>query len=391
MIDRTADLAELKARLERARVVLLIGPRQCGKTTLARQIVDPTGGNYFDLEDPTALERLTEPMTALAPLRGTVVIDEVQRRPELFSILRVLADRQPLPAKFLVLGSAQPGALRQASQSLTGRITVMELGGLRLTDLGSAAIDLRWFRGGFPNSILAPDDRSAATWLGDYARTIVDRDLPAFDVRLGAVALQRFLAMLAHRHGSIWQAADPARSLGISQHTVRRYLDLLTDALIVRQLPAWFANISKRQVKAPKVFIRDAGLAHSLLSITSYDELLRHPSAGATWEGFLLEEIVRLCQLDNPLQQGYFWRAHTGAELDLYLPGVGRGLGIEIKRADAPRITPSMRSAINDLGLERLLVVYPGSRRYTIGDRTEVIPATEILSSPSGLSAFLTA
>lgn len=376
ILPRPHERHELEKRLDRARVVLLVGPRQSGKTTLARSLVDPESANYFDLESPSSLARLDEPMNALEPLRGLVVIDEVQLRPDLFPVLRVLADRRPLPARFLVLGSAQPAALRQSAESLTGRISVMEIGGLRLSDLGAEHADRLWLRGAFPEAALAPDDDAAAAWLADYARSLVERDLPAFDVRLPTAAIYRLLAMVVHRNASVWSSNDPARSLGISEHTVRRYLDLLTDALVVRQLPAWFANITKRQVRAPKVFIRDSGLAHALLEIRTRDALLRHPASGGTWEGMALEETLRV--LGGP--QAYFWRTHNGAELDLYLPGVAGGIGVEVKRQDAPRITASMRSALTDLELARLFVIVPGERGYDLAENVHVLPVAALAS-----------
>ena len=366
--------------------MLLIGPRQCGKSTLARSVVDLASENYFDLENPADLARLTAPMTALAPLVGTVVIDEVQLRPDLFPILRVLADRPSRPATFLVLGSAQPTALHQAAESLAGRLSVVELGGFRVSDLGADSLDNLWFRGGFPRASLAASDEDASLWLGDYARALVERDLFALDVRLPSTALRRFLSMVAHYTGQIWRSADPARSLGISEHTVRRYLDIATDALLVRQLQPWFANIGKRQVRSPKTYVRDCGLANHLLGIHSPAALLRHPASGATWEGLMIEEVLRL--LDPP--ESYFWATQGGAELDLFLPVGQPRLGVEVKRADAPRITPSMRSAIADLELDRLVVIYPGDRSYALSDKVVVMPATT-LADPEAARAMLLA
>lgn len=347
------------AHSPRARVALLVGPRQSGKTTLAQDLIDPGSENYFDLENPTDLARLDDPMTALGPLTGLVVIDEVQLRPDLFPVLRVLVDRRKQPATFLLLGSAQPSALRQASESLAGRVGVVELGGFRASDLGPQALDDLWFRGGFPLAWLATSDAATSRWLARYTRTLVERDLFSDDVRLPATALRRFVSMVAHYSGRIWNSADPARSLGVSEHTIRRYLDLASDALLVRQLPPWFANVSKRQVRSPKVYVRDCGLANHWLGIHSHTALLRHPSGGATWEGMIVEEVIRL--LDPP--ETFFWATHGGAELDLFLPSGPIRLGVEVKRADAPVITKSMRSALIDLELDRLVVVYPGTRR----------------------------
>jgi uncharacterized protein len=385
MIERETDQHRVRHALDLMPVVLLVGPRQCGKTTLARQFVTYGSVNYFDLEDPIDLARLSEPMTALATLSGLIVIDEVQLCAEIFAVLRVLVDRPGNPAQFLVLGSAQPAALRQASESLTGRIAVVELSGLGLGDVGAGQLDQLWLRGGFPRSQTAPSDAIAFELLEFYVRTLVERDLLALDVRLPAAALRRFLSMVAHYDGQVWNSAEPARSLGISEHTVRRYLDLLTDAMLVRQLPAWFANTKKRQVRAPKTYLRDTGLAHLLLGIRSSDELARHPSSGGTWEGFAIDEVVRTLRPS----EAYFWGTHNGAELDLFLPTLPVRLGVEIKRSDAPTITKSMHIALKDLELERLVIIYPGTRSYRLDDRVEVIPLATLADPAVARTALL--
>jgi predicted AAA+ superfamily ATPase len=379
MIARAARLTELRAALRRSRVVALIGPRQSGKTTLARQIVPASSLNYFDLEDPVSLARLAEPMTALAPLRGTVVIDEVQRRPDLFPTLRVLADRRPLPARFLILGSASPELSRQSSETLAGRIETMTLTGFSLGEVGVRAMDRHWRRGGFPPAFLARSDAASLTWRKQFIRTFLERDLPALGVSLPAEALLRFFTMVAHYHGGMWNAADPARSLGVSEPTVRRYLDLFTGLFLVRQLPAWHANLGKRQVKAPKVYIRDSGLFHALLGLTTIRDLLSHPKAGASWEGYVLEEVLQVVKPEG----AFFWATHTGAELDLLILKGGRRYGVEMKRQDAPRLTPSMRVALEDLELTRLTVLYPGTRRYALTERIVVVPAAELADGRS--------
>jgi predicted AAA+ superfamily ATPase len=350
--------------------VCLIGPRQSGKTTLARQIVPPDSTNYFDLEDPASLARLDQPMTALEELRGIVVIDEIQRRPELFQVLRVLADRKPLRARFLILGSASPNLLKQSAESLAGRIEIIPVEGFSIEDVGGPSLNRHWQRGGFPLSFLARTNDDSFTWRQQFIQTFLERDVPLLGINIPAPALLRFWTMVAHCHANIWNAADPARSLGIGESTVRRYLDLLTGLLVVRQLQPWHENLNKRQVKAPKVYIRDSGLLHSLLSIRTEKELLTHPRVGASWEGYAVEELLSQLQPD----QAYFWATHQGAELDLLLFKNGRRLGIEIKRADAPGITPSMRSALVDLKLEQLVVVYPGSRTYDLAPRVRVLP-----------------
>ncbi len=376
MILRMDLLAQIRQALRRSRIVALIGPRQAGKTTLAREIVPVTGVNYFDLEDPASLARLAEPTTALSRLRGVVVIDEVQRRPDLFSVLRVLADRRPLPARFLILGSASPRLLRQSSESLAGRLETIEVSGFSLGEVGAKARDAHWLRGGFPPSFLARSAADSAAWRRVFVRTFLERDMPQFGITIPAAALLRFLTMLAHVHGSIWSAADPARSLGVSEPTVRRYLDLMSGVLMVRTLSPWHANLGKRQVKSPKVYLRDSGILHHLLGVERVRDLLSHPKCGASWEGYVIEEILKEVQPD----QAYFWATHQGAELDLLLWKGGRRYGIEIKRADAPRLTPSMRVALEDLELERLLVLYPGSKTYALAERVDVLPMHEFVT-----------
>jgi hypothetical protein len=377
MMKRLMLLSRIRHALRRSRAVALIGPRQSGKTTLARQIMPSDSPRYFDLEEPTSLARLAEPMTALAPLRGVVVIDEVQRRPDLFPILRVLADRKPLPARFLILGSASPELLRQSSESLAGRVETITLPGFALAEVGARALNRHWLRGGFPRSFLARTQGDSLRWRAEFIQTFLERDLPQLGVAIPAQALRRFWAMVAHYHGNVWNAAEPARSLGVSEPTVRRYLDLLTGVFLVRQLPPWYENLGKRQVKAPKVYVRDSGLLHTLLGIRTDAELLHHPKCGASWEGYVVEETLKLVQPDD----AYFWATHQGAELDLLLLKDGRRLGVEIKRTDAPTLTPSMRIALNDLGLEHLVVLYPGVRRYSLAARVTVVPLAELAVS----------
>ena len=370
IIQRPRLLTALRGALRRSPVVALIGPRQSGKTTVARWILPPDSPRYFDLEDPTSLARLDQPMTALAGLRGVVVIDEIQRRPDLFPILRVLADRRPTRARFLLLGSASPDLLRQSSESLAGRIETITLAGFRLSELGEAALARHWRRGGFPPAYLARTEADSSRWRQELIRTLLERDLPQLGVRIPAAALLRFWTMLAHYHGNVWNAAEPARSLGVSQPTVRQYLDLLTEIFMVRQLPPWHENLLKRQVKAPKVFVRDSGLLHQLLGIRSERDLLGHPKLGSSWEGYAIEEVLKLTEPDA----AYFWATHGGAELDLLIFKHRRRYGIEIKREDAPRLTPSMRIALDDLGLDHLCVLYPGSRTYDLAARVTVVP-----------------
>jgi predicted AAA+ superfamily ATPase len=373
MIPRTAILDQIRAALKRSRVVVLTGPRQSGKTTLARELLDEASVNYFDLEDPTSLARLQEPMTALRPLQGLVVIDEVQRRPDLFPVLRVLADRKEAPARFLILGSASGDLLRQSSESLAGRTEQLSISGFTLSELGVKSQSTLWRRGGFPGSCLARSEEDSLAWRSNFVSTLLERDLPQWGVRVAATALRRFWTMLAHYHGQTWNAAEPARALGVSEPTARRYLDLLTDALMVRQLQPWHANLAKRQVKSPKLYVRDSGLLHQLLGIESEKALLSHPKLGASWEGFVIEQVLAMETYD----EACFWATHQGAEIDLLMRRGDALFGVECKRADAPRLTPSMRVAIEDLGLQRIVVLYPGDRRYSLSDTVEVVPLAD--------------
>lgn len=374
MIQRRGLLQRIRLALKRSRVAALLGPRQCGKTTLARLLVSSDSVNYFDLEDPASLARLEQPMTALQGLRGLVVIDEVQRRPDLFPILRVLADRRPLPARFLLLGSASPPLLRQSSESLAGRVELVRMDGFSLSEVGVHEASRLWLRGGLPLAFLARTERDSLAWRKDFVQTFLERDMPTWGVGVPATQLLRFWTMLAHYHGQIWNAAEPARSLGISEGSVRRYLDILTDVFMVRQLRPWHANLGKRQVKAPKVYLRDSGLLHALLGIRTQRDLLLHPKCGASWEGFAVEEALRLAEPD----EAYFWATHNRAELDLLLLKNGRRYGVECKRADAPRVTPSLRISLQDLKLEHIAVVYPGLRRYPIADRMTALPLEQM-------------
>lgn len=352
----------------------LLGPRQSGKTTLARRLVPADSENYFDLEDPQSVARLAEPALALRPLKGLVVIDEVQRRPDLFPLLRVLADRKPLPARFLILGSAAHDLLSQSSESLAGRMETVNLEGLRLADVGRHAQDRLWLRGGFPLAYTARSERDSSTWRRQFLQSFVERDIPQLGIQIPAVALRRFWSMLAHYHAQIWNGAELARALAVSESTVRRYLDLLTGVFMLRQLPPWFENLGKRQVKSPKVYVRDSGLLHALLGISDRRSLELHPKVGASWEGFALEEVLKVHRPDD----AYFWATHQGAELDLLMFKRGRRIGVECKRADAPTLTPSMRIALEDLKLDRLLVVYPGARSYRLAAEVDVVPLAEL-------------
>jgi len=381
MVKRENLVREVRSALKRSRAVGLIGPRQCGKTTLARQLVSAESPNYLDLEDPSSIARLDEPMTALRNLKGLVVIDEVQRRPDLFPVLRVLADRKPLPARFLVLGSASPELLRQSSESLAGRIETIAMSGFSMSEAGRDAHMRHWLRGGFPPSFLARTNTDSLAWRKNFIQTFLERDLPQWGIGTPATALLRFWTMLAHYHGQMWNAADPARSLGVSEPTVRRYLDILSGVFMVRQLLPWHANLKKRQVKAPKIYFRDTGLLHYLLGIRSEKDLLGHPKSGASWEGYVIEETIKAIEPE----EACYWATHGGAEIDLVLVKDGRLLGVECKRMDAPRMTPSMGTALQDLKLEQIAVVYPGTKRYSLGERVAAVPLEAVAEGMKGL------
>lgn len=373
MIPRARHLEKVQAKLESNPVVALLGTRQVGKTTLARQLAAASdlSATFFDLEDPIDLAQLDDPMLALAEQRGLIVIDEIQRRPDLFPVLRVLVDREDQPARFLVLGSVSPDLLRQTSESLAGRISYYELPPLALDEVGSEAVDRLWFRGGFPRSFLAASDDASLAWLDDFVRTFLERDLPGFGFRVAPSMLERFWSMLAHVHGGIWNAAELARALGVSAGTVRHYLDILTSTFVVRAMQPWHENLGKRQVKAPKIYLRDSGLLHSLLRVSSREELLRHPKLGLSWEGFALDMIVARLGVDR--RDCYFWRTHTGAELDLLVVARGRRLGFELKRASAPTTRKSMYTVLEDLRLDRLDVVHAGPKTYPLRERIRAV------------------
>ena len=378
ILPRPDLLRRIRTALRESPVVAVLGPRQCGKTTLALQVLGATRrGERFDLENPRDVQRLEQPMTALEGLRGLVVIDEVQRVPELFPVLRVLADRRPLPARFLVLGSAAPEMLRQSSETLAGRIRFVEIGGFDLAEVGAPHLRRRHLRGGFPPAFLARSDAASLAWREDFIKTFIERDIPALGETIRSPAnLRRLWTMLAHRHAQVWNGAELAAALGESYPTVKRHIDLLSGALVIRQLQPWLPNMEKRLVKSPKVFIRDSGMLHALLGITTFRELEGHPSLGASWEGLVLDELmVRI-----PADQLFFWSTHAGAEIDFVWHRGGRLVGIEAKWNDAPKITKSMHVALADLRLQTLYIVYPGGVRYRLDDRIEVIPIAELAS-----------
>lgn len=377
MIERSRHLAEVRGLLAEFPVAALIGARQVGKTTLARRIAaDWTGErHHFDLEDPRTEARLAAPMLALEPLRGLVVLDEIQRHPELFPVLRVLADRPGTPARFLLLGSAAPEITRQSAESLAGRVAYHELPGLDLGETGAGRLDALWLRGSFPRSLLAASESSSLRWRREFIRAYLERDIPALGLRLAPATLRRFWSMLAHYHGQTWNGSELARAFGVTERTVRHYLDILAATFMVRVLPPWHANLGKRQVKAPKVYLADSGILHGLLDIDTPEALRGHPKAGASWEGFALHQVVR--RLGVEWSACHYWKLHTGAELDLFVQDGGRRLGFEFKCSDAPRMTPSMASAMEHLRLDRLYVVHAGRERFPLGRNIEALPLAE--------------
>ena len=378
VVPRRSHVLEVRRLLGSYPVVGIVGPRQIGKTTLAAQVATAVRGTIhrFDLEDSRDLDRLGDPMAALELLRGLVVIDEVQHRPELFPTLRVLADRRRTPARFLVLGSASPGLLRQSSESLAGRIAYHELGGLGVAEVGPGHLDKLWLRGGFPRPLLARSESESIERRRWLVRSYLDRDLPVLGSPAAPETMRRFWTMLAHTHGQVWNASGLARSFGVSDKTVRGYLDFLASTYMVRILPPWHENLGKRQVKSPKVYFRDSGLLHLLSGIHALRDLLVNPRCGASWEGFALEEVLRC--LKASAEECYFWATHTGAELDLLFVRGRKRLGFEFKRSPSPGFTASMRIALADLRLSRLFVIHSGTKRYLLGARAEAVPLKDL-------------
>ncbi len=377
MFGRATELREIRALLRTSPVVAVLGPRQIGKTTLAREIARtwPAPTTTFDLEDPRDVARLADPTTTLGPLRGLVVIDEIQRRPELFPVLRVLSDRDRRPARFLLLGSASPSLLKQSSESLAGRIAYVELLGFGLSDVGERWERL-WLRGGYPRPYLARTDEESLRWRRDLIRTFVERDLPQLGITIAAGTVRRFWTMLAHYHAQIWNGAELARAFGIAESTVKRYLDLLANTFMVRVLPPWSENIGKRVVRTPKVYIADTGLLHALLDIPGARALEAHPKIGASFEGFALQEVMRA--LHARTEQCYFWATHQGAELDLLVVRAGKRRGFEFKRTDAPSVTKSMHVALRDLGLESIDVVHAGRDTYPLAPKIRALAISQL-------------
>ena len=383
IIERRKYLERIRARLADYPVVALLGPRQVGKTTLAK-LLENSGldeaVHHFDLESPGDLVRLAYPELVLSPLKGVVILDEIQRMPELFPLLRVLADRSNVPARILLLGSASPDLMVEASESLAGRISFVDVSGFSLTELGMENLERCWWRGGFPRAYLAGSDKAARQWYEDFFRTFLERDIPQLGIRIPAITLRRFWTMLAHYHGQILKLSELARSLGSSEPTARRYLDVLSGTYVVRQLPPWFENLKKRQVKSPKVYIRDSGILHALLGLSNHISLQSHPKLGASWEGFAIEQILSV----TGDREAYYWATHAGAELDLLLFQSGRRLGFEFKYTDKPSTSKSMHIATADLGLDHLYLVHPGKNSFPLTEKISAVTLAEVLETLSG-------
>jgi predicted AAA+ superfamily ATPase len=376
-INRPQFEAEVRESLSYNPVTAILGPRQCGKTTLARSISETIKSTLFDLEDPADFELLkSNPKQIFYGLEGLVIIDEIQRLPELFPLLRVLADEVDSKRKYLILGSASPDLIRNSSESLAGRIGFINLTGFRLNEVGTENLRNLWIRGGFPRSYLAQNENQSFTWRNDFIQTFLERDISMYGFNIPPVTLRRFWQMLAHYHGQVWNGAEFARAMGVSEPTVKRYLDILTGTYMIRQLQPWYENLKKRQVKAPKVYIRDSGILHTLLTLEE-DKILTNVKVGASWEGFVIEQLIQVLNT----RDCYFWRTHTGAELDLLVVKSGKKLGFEIKYSDVPKITRSMNSVNEELGLDKLFLIYQGKRKLQLQERIFALPANEIFKN----------
>jgi len=376
-ILRTPEIDSLRKLIKDNPIVAILGPRQCGKTTLSHQFSSRqhSESTFFDLEDSGDIQRLQDPLLVLKGLKGLIVIDEIQRRPDLFPALRVLSDRSKA-ARFLILGSASRDLIRQSSETLAGRISYMEIGGFSLEHVGIEKMEKLWLRGGFPRSFLASSENVSYQWRHDFIATFLERDIPQLGINIPAASLGRFWSMLAHYHGQIFNASEMGKSLGVSDHTAQRYLDLLSGTYMVRQLRPWYYNTKKRIIKRPKIYFRDSGIFHALLSLESKKDVLSHPKLGASWEGFAMEETIRRLRIKE--DEAFFWGVHTGAELDLVFEKKGNLYGVEIKYSEAPSMTPSMRSCVTELSLKHLWVIYPGKNEYSLSKTITVLPLSKL-------------
>jgi predicted AAA+ superfamily ATPase len=381
MIDRPVYLTQLSRAVRRSPITALLGPRQCGKTTLARIFAKERTTVFFDLESQPDLNRLQNPQLMLGSLRGLVIIDEIQAMPELFRVLRVLVDRPENKTRFLILGSASPDLVKNASETLAGRVEFVELSGFDLQEAGANLATVLWLRGGFPRSFLASSDDDSLAWREAFIQTFLARDIPQLGIAAPPATMRRFWTMLAHYHGQIWNASELGRSLDLSDKTVRSYLDILTGTFMIRQLQPWYENLSKRQVKAPKIYLRDSGLLHALLDLSDFQTLHGYSRMGASWEGYAIEQVL---QSVRPAQ-AFFWATHTGAEVDLFFLSHGRRYGVECKFSETPKMTKSMNQAVESLNLARLWVIYPGEDAYPLSKQISVWPLKDIVSLPNQL------
>ena len=375
MIKRKRYLAQIESAIQRSPVTSLLGPRQCGKTTLAREIAKMHESTYLDLENPTDKRRLENPMMLFDSLKGLVIIDEIQSMPELFAILRVVVDKPDNKCNFLILGSASPDIIKGVSETLAGRIAFVDMAGFDFSEVGIEHTQSLWVRGGFPRSFLADSDKDSAIWREDFIRTFLQRDIPQAGINIPAETMRRFWTMLAHFHGQNWNASKISSAMGVDEKSMRYYLDVLTETYMIRQLLPWFENIKKRQVKAPKIYFRDSGLLHSLLGLSDYHSLLGHPQVGASWEGFALEQV--LSNVNVP--QAYYWATYSNAELDLFFELNGKRIGLEFKLSEAPSKTRSMTSAIDTLNLDILYIVYPGDEVWPVNDKVTVCSLAKVV------------
>ena len=385
MLERAKYLHRIGQATVRSPVTALLGPRQCGKTTIARTFAATREATFFDLESEVDLRRLANPEMVLGACRGLVVLDEIQRAPNLFNVLRVLVDRTNASSRFLVLGSASPDLVRGVSESLAGRVEFVELTGFGLDETGVDDWRQLWLRGGLPRSYLAASDDDSMAWREGFIRTFLERDIPQLGISIPSATMRRFWTMLAHWHGQTWNASELGRSMSATDKTVRRYLDVLTGTYMVRQLQPWFENLAKRQVKAPKIYLRDTGMLHALLGAGTDSTLLSLPRVGASWEGFAIEQILRVLRP----AQAWFWGAHGGGEVDLLIMEDGRRLGFEAKFSEAPDVTRSMHNVVDDLGLDHLFVVCPSRASYPVHERISVHSLFDLADLPDRIDGAL--